>query len=176
MIARSVIFCPSDVAAQLSENTGVRLAKAATLKEDLDHLKNGSSLIITEDIDAEGYALPPGMQIVFIEGFPTDDFLRKQIDGRFNRVVPEPGVITKDVLLDTMGEFTWLFGREFFIETDIGSFIWEDPDYGGDNTITPFFGGYKEYLTQTGQEFGRGKGRKLIRRYCGEDFTLVKEE
>jgi hypothetical protein len=175
VISRSVIFCPKDVAAQLSENTGVHLARAATLKDDLDYLKKGSSIIITEDISAEGYVLPPGMQIVFIEGFPTDGDLRKQIESRFNRIVPAhaSAAVTKDQLLDEMGDFTWLFGQEFFIETDIGNFLWKDPDYDGDNTIRPYEGGFKDYLVESKMEYGRGKGRKLIRTYCGEDFILI---
>ena len=63
------------------------------------------------------------------------------------------------------GEFTWDFGQHFFIETEKGNFIWSDPDYGGDNTLTPFEGGIKNFFTDDG--YGRDKGTHIISDYCG---------
>lgn len=40
-------------------------------------------------------------------------------------------MITKEKLSGMVGEFTWLFGQEFFIETSEGNFIWRNPSYQG---------------------------------------------
>lgn len=78
--------------------------------------------------------------------------------------------VTKEQLLNTHGEFTWMFGNQFFIETTIGNFVWSDPSYNGSNTIRPFHGSYKEY---SNGNLGRDKGFHDIERYCGNEFTIV---
>lgn len=47
-------------------------------------------------------------------------------------------LLKADDVAELRGEFTWDFGQLFFIETDKGNFIWSDPDYGGNNTLTPY--------------------------------------
>ena len=76
--------------------------------------------------------------------------------------------MTKEVLGNVTGDFTWDFGMEFFIETIFGNFIWSDPDYGGSGVIksTPLT--YKQWVRPTG--VGRDKGIHHIKDYCG-DFT-----
>ena len=37
----------------------------------------------------------------------------------------------KMISQDTTASFTWGFGKEFFLETDEGNFVWNDPDYQG---------------------------------------------
>lgn len=37
-----------------------------------------------------------------------------------------------------IAEFNWGFGKEWFLRTNKGNFIWSDPEYGGDNTIVFF--------------------------------------
>jgi hypothetical protein len=83
-------------------------------------------------------------------------------------------VINKEALINMVGDFTYMFGMHFFIETEVGNFVWSDPDYQGDNTMTLFKGTYKDYCKQDSMGgFGRCKGKHLIGRYCGEDFTVV---
>lgn len=67
------------------------------------------------------------------------------------------------------GEFTWMFNQNFFIETARGNFIWKDPDYGGDNSITPTKMTYAEYCEHSGIDYGRDKGSHIIGEYVGWD-------
>ena len=80
--------------------------------------------------------------------------------------------VTEEILCHTMGKFTWFWGSEFFIETDIGNFVWSDPDYEGTHVISPFNGTYDEFCKKINIHHGRDKGRHLIGDYCGIDFTL----
>ena len=81
----------------------------------------------------------------------------------------EQTVITKEVLLNEMGEFTWDFGHFFVIQTRFGMFVWSDPGYGGDNTMKPYLGRFKDFF----YPYGRDKGTHLISRYCGEEFSFI---
>ncbi|GAI42205.1 unnamed protein product [marine sediment metagenome] len=75
--------------------------------------------------------------------------------------------------LDTIGQFTWLWGHEFFVKTTEGNWIWSDPDYPhGDNTLrkTPLTLG--EHLKKHDIPYGRDKGRHTIRDYCGEKVVI----
>ena len=83
-------------------------------------------------------------------------------------------MITKEKLSGMVGQFIWLFGQEFFIETSEGNFIWRDPDYQGDGSIIEYKGTLKSYLKKHGIPFGRDKGKHLIGEYCG-DFTVDSE-
>ena len=82
-------------------------------------------------------------------------------------------VIDKETLINTIGEFGWSFGQEFFIETKFGNFVWSDPDYNGDNTIKKFDGDLKKFCRTIGISFVRDKGKHLIGKYCGTNFTLI---
>jgi hypothetical protein len=81
--------------------------------------------------------------------------------------------ISKEAIANTVGDFIYMWGMHFFIETSLGNFVWSDPDYQGDNTMTLFNGSYGDYCKQKNIDFGRAKGRHLIGRYCGENFTVV---
>lgn len=79
----------------------------------------------------------------------------------------------KSQLLAVNGKFLWSFGKEFFIETKIGNFVWCSPDYGdGDNSVRQFQGSYSDWLDQKGLDFARDKGTHSILYYIGEDFTF----
>ena len=75
-------------------------------------------------------------------------------------------------ILNTVGDFTWSFHNTFFVETDLGNFVWSDPDYDGDNSFTYVDYEYKEWLKKEGIPYGRSKGKHVIRDYCGEDIVL----
>ena len=76
--------------------------------------------------------------------------------------------ITKDELLDKIGSFTYMFGMEFFIETDIGNFVWKDPDYSGDNTLTYVPMSYAEWTKLDNHpSYGRCKGTHMLKDYIG---------
>ncbi len=81
--------------------------------------------------------------------------------------------VTKDQLLAVPGNFTWSFGQEFFIETSLGNYVWNDPDYGGDNTMKRFEGEYSDWIEEAGIPYGRDKGVKFISTYCGDTWSLV---
>ena len=82
--------------------------------------------------------------------------------------------ITKENLLQQHGEFTWYWGKDWFIETPIGNFHWQDPDYGGgNNTITLFEGDIDAFRKMLNMDYGRDKGFHEIERYCGNQFDLI---
>ena len=68
--------------------------------------------------------------------------------------------------------FTWNFGNKFFLspvddEEDSNyqyNYVWSDPDYGGDDTIKPYYGTAKEFFSPN---WGRYKGQHTVRSYCG---------
>jgi hypothetical protein len=62
--------------------------------------------------------------------------------------------------------FTWGWGMAFLVETELGNFQWLSPDYGGDNSLRPFLGDYKDWIKFQGIEFGRSKGHHDLVRYC----------
>ena len=76
--------------------------------------------------------------------------------------------MTKAKVGGLVGEFTWCFGQQFFIETVQGNFTWNDPEYDGDGVIKPFNGSYKDWLKKMDIPFGRGKGKHIIKDYCGD--------
>lgn len=82
-------------------------------------------------------------------------------------------VITKEKLLNTIGSFSWFWGQTFFIETKLGNFIWKDPGYNGDNTITLFAGTYEDCRKSEKVAYARDKGFHTIKDFCGEEFTLI---
>lgn len=78
-----------------------------------------------------------------------------------------------DEILDTMGSFTWMFGRDWFIETQYGNFHWSDPKYNGDNSFKLFNGTSDEFYRHLGVPHGVAKGRHLVRKMCGDGITMV---
>lgn len=80
-----------------------------------------------------------------------------------------------ETLLDQTGEFTWMFGQTFFIETSERNYLWNDPAYNGDNTISPFKGDLNDAVKFCNIPFGRDKGIKTIRGYCGDQIKLGPE-
>ena len=82
--------------------------------------------------------------------------------------------MTKEEFLNLDAEFIWGWGDEFFLETDVGNFIWSDPDYRGDNTIRPTSQSYGQWIDpHNNGSFGRAKGVHNVRAYCGEDIILT---
>lgn len=83
--------------------------------------------------------------------------------------MPRQDFPSREELLNLHGDFTWDFGKGFFIEVKEFScnFVWSDPDYGGDNKIEPFCGSYEHWIKRQGIDFGRAKGYHQIERYCG---------
>jgi len=77
------------------------------------------------------------------------------------------------ISLETIGTFTWSFGQTFFIETNEGNYVWSDPDYGGDNTISLFNGNYYDWIEHIGIPFGRDKGSRFIGEYCGNELIFA---
>lgn len=66
--------------------------------------------------------------------------------------------------------FTYCWGMYFFLETEKGNFVWEDPQYGGDNTITPYNGDLDQFLGNI--PYGRSKGIHAIEAYCGSNVVI----
>lgn len=82
--------------------------------------------------------------------------------------------MTKEEILELVGDFTWLWDHQFFIETPNGNFVWSDPGYPhGDNTIRKSDKTYNQYLAYCGISHGRSKGLHKIKDYCGTEIILV---
>ena len=71
------------------------------------------------------------------------------------------------------GHFVWSFGKEFFIETQKGNFVWNDPDYGGDNTVRQFQGDLKKWLKEMQIPYCRDKGTRFIENFIDESFIFI---
>ena len=79
-----------------------------------------------------------------------------------------------EITQDTSGKFTWDFGQSFFIETEIGNFIWNDPDYGGDNTLSKTDLTYQEWIDPYNEGlYGRDKGTHFVLDYCGPNVKIT---
>lgn len=87
----------------------------------------------------------------------------------FNILQREPVLTIND-----SAEFTWSFGNQFFLETKYGNYIWNDPEYGGDNIISKFEGGIFDWYRSRGIPFGRAKGHHIIKEYCGKAVIIKK--
>jgi hypothetical protein len=75
--------------------------------------------------------------------------------------------------LDDVADFVWLWSERWFLETVKGVYIWSDPDYNGDNTIRKYKGTLNDFLQAEGIDFGKGKGKRIIRKYCGDDAKII---
>ena len=79
--------------------------------------------------------------------------------------------------LDTLAQFIYGFGQDFLLEVktenaDVVYYVWNDPDYGGNNTIRPYYGKPEDF---TSPGFcGRDKGNHIVRNYCGENVIFIK--
>jgi hypothetical protein len=74
--------------------------------------------------------------------------------------------------IDDVAEFIWFWDETFFLETKKGNFVWNDPDHGGDNTITPYKGSVGDFCRKINADFGRDKGVHKISEYCGPDVKI----
>ncbi len=81
-------------------------------------------------------------------------------------------MVDKQQILGTMAEFTWSFGKTWFVETQFGNFIWSDPDYAGDNTFKKFDGDYRKWCDLENIDAGRSKGFHNVERYCGNQIIF----
>ena len=75
----------------------------------------------------------------------------------------------KEELLKQRGKFTWDFGDVYFIETNIGNFLWSDPYLAGDNTMTQVDKTMKEYF-----QYYRGinQGIRDVSYFCGNQWEM----
>lgn len=80
--------------------------------------------------------------------------------------------MNKKDIANLIGKFTWSFGMSFFIETANGNFIWNSPNYGGNNVLHEWNGDYTDWCEFEGIEFGRDKGSHVISDYTG-DFEFL---
>lgn len=78
--------------------------------------------------------------------------------------------------LDTIADFSWAWNHIFFLETSEGNFIWSDPDYNGNNTISRFHGSLEKFLKDNRIPYVRYKGKHTIGGYCGPDVIFPTKE
>lgn len=72
---------------------------------------------------------------------------------------------TKEELANTLGKFVWNFRYSYFIETDIGNYIYDSEV----NTITEYKGTLKQLF---GGYWGKSKGIHKINDFCKPNWTL----
>lgn len=64
------------------------------------------------------------------------------------------------------GSFYWCFGCDYFISTDNGNYIWQDPMLGGDNSFKIFEGNIEDYKRYKKISSFRWEGVILIEKRC----------
>lgn len=80
----------------------------------------------------------------------------------------------KNDITSELADFSWAWNDKFFVQikhpinpANGGNYVWSDPDYGGDNTLTKFEGSLIDFLRREKVEFVRDKGLHIIGQYCG---------
>jgi hypothetical protein len=76
-------------------------------------------------------------------------------------------MLTREQILNLVGEFTWDFGSQFYIATEQGNFVWSCPDYNGDNSLIPTDKTYVQWIESDKGHYGRDKGTHIIGQYIG---------
>ena len=80
--------------------------------------------------------------------------------------------MTKDEIGELIGDFTYCWGCDFFIETEKGNFIWLNSEYpGGDNSIQKTSETYNQFAKRIQIPIGRLKGKHKIKDYCGDFYV-----
>lgn len=79
--------------------------------------------------------------------------------------------MTRDEIGKLVASVTWLWGQDFFFETEKGNFLWYDPDYQGNNYLHPFEGKLHDAYDYVGVGIGRDKRTHVIENYA-PDFIL----
>ena len=75
--------------------------------------------------------------------------------------------LTCEELKDMVGEFSWNYGRRFFIQTAKGHFICEESDDNG-NEIRPFNGSFRQWIKWEAIPYSMDKGQHTVGEYCGD--------
>ena len=78
-------------------------------------------------------------------------------------------MITKD----SLAEFLWTHGSEWLLIVEDESYIWSDPEYGGDGTIRPMNQEDVERFNRAEEGCAlRDKGVHRVGNYCGESVKI----
>jgi hypothetical protein len=72
-------------------------------------------------------------------------------------------------ILEEIGDFTRIGFELFFIETKVGSYVYDRLN----NTISQYGGSYYSYLEQNGILKVKFKGKHKIRDYCGNGVRVL---
>ena len=82
---------------------------------------------------------------------------------------------TKEEILELWGEVTSNFSSQYYIETDQGNFIFEEPNkYPGCGNLWETRVSYHEWVGTAQGLWGRSKGGQYIKDFC--DFNLIPED
>lgn len=60
---------------------------------------------------------------------------------------------SREELLGATAMFWWDLADKFLLETPYGTWLWSDPEFGGNNTLTKFSGGLKDFSTMYWEGF-----------------------
>lgn len=66
----------------------------------------------------------------------------------------------KSEILNSEADITWNFAGEYYVQTDTQKFIFSDPSYYGDGSLTETETSYKDWRSPI---FERYMGRKVIK-------------
>lgn len=75
-------------------------------------------------------------------------------------------------VLDLIGTFSWGFGDQFFIETEVGNFVWSDPGYNGNNVLRKVSFDHFQGCRKIGIRVSRDKGTHIVGEYCGRSVNI----
>lgn len=76
----------------------------------------------------------------------------------------------RQAVLDMQADFTWGFGQEYYVDADNGKqYIWSSPEYGGDNSFKETKMSYADWIAPN---WGRNKGKHVVRNYCGSNIYI----
>lgn len=90
-----------------------------------------------------------------------------------NEASGEQTQTAKEILLQTPGEFYWLWGKDWLIETTNGNYHWSNGQQGGDNTIRPYKGSLQDLCTEMGVDNACPKGNQLIGIHTGDLVQVI---
>jgi hypothetical protein len=53
---------------------------------------------------------------------------------------------TREEALELTCRVYWDYHKRYFLENEQGNWVWQDPEFGGNNTLVPYQGSYPEFL------------------------------
>ena len=59
--------------------------------------------------------------------------------------------LSRGEVLDLTCRVYWDYHKRYFLENEEGNWVWQNPEFGGNNTLVPYPGSYVEFLQESRQ-------------------------